>query len=313
MQKFLKSLMAASFIFIFSVSLFAAGETPDTAQVDNALAQGYTAVQKNQDDAAIRSFTEAGSLARRQGDWQGLIDAGYGLAALGKTAEALPLFNDAVNAAKQDGAVPGLIGAAYALASLPENMNTLGLAVEALDEAMKMVQATQDAEGAKTLAKAYQDLGRSDKAAQAQSLAARLAQAGGEETRGVTTPPPGWSPVGESIKGPKKVPVEVQQLNRQSADRDISSKMEYIKRSEELEQRERERRTRLAEAYSYYQGYYGYPGGGFGINDFGLYGFGRHQITVIQRRHWATTQLSYFSPYGGFLIRIDRHRHRHWH
>lgn len=347
--------IAALLTLIYSSPLYATGKQPDVAQVDTFLGGAYEAVQNDDNSSAVKKFESAGDLARKIQDWQGLVDAGYGLAALNETKKAHQFFQEAFTVSRTVGSWQGLVAAGYALSSLPKEMNLIPQAqtsfsiaaqfaeedrdwrglVEAgkgfhvienatranatLDKALQIAGAQEDPQAVMTVAEAFEDIGNTGKAAQARSLANEISRAQGGDTRMVKTPPPGWSPTGESVRKTDEVPLEAQRLNRESVDKDISEKMEYIRQQKQLASEEKRERQRLAEAYLYYSGYYDYPGRYFGIDQFGLFGFGRHPLSRRHLRSWSSFHLSHFSRDGGFFIRIDRdrfhrhrrHRHRH--
>lgn len=286
---------------------------PELSQVDNFLAQAYQAIEKDDTATGEELFNKAAKKAKTIGDWQGLIDAGYGLAALGKINDALSAFQKGASIAKKQNSWQGLVAAGYALSSLPKEKNLLSQAETAFSDAQAIAEQTKDVPGIMEVAKAFNAIGNPARGAQAQTVANALNRELGGDSRGVKTPPPpGWSPVGKSVRDPNQVSEESQRLNRASVDKDIDNKMAYIQEQERLKVERERNRTRLAEAYLYYSGYYGYPGSTFGIRDFGLYGFGLHPLSRSHLHSFASFHLSRFSHHGGLFIRVDRHRfHRH--
>lgn len=341
-----------NFVLILSLllplSAMASGNQAGLEDVDNELAGAYQAIQNDDLNKAENSFIGAAQNARQIQDWQGLTDAAFGLAALGKFNEAYSLFSEALTVAKVKESWQGLIAVGYGLSSLPENsvsksqifncfndaalisqkqedwrgvveaakafneFNNQGRTNELLEIGTSLVTAAGDPTGAMTISKIYTNMGNSAKAAQLQALADQLNRGMGGETRTVKAPPPpDWNPVGKSVRDPNKVPEQAQQLNRASVDKDINNKMDYIRQQEQLKAERERNRTRLAEAYLYYSGYYGYPGRYFGIRNFGLYGFGLHPLSRSHLHSFASFHLSRFSRRGGFFIRADRHRYFH--
>lgn len=347
--KLFKSFLTLTLTFCMGLptALSATGNQPDLEKVDNLLAGAYQAIEQDNTGGAQQQFLDAAEQAKNIQDWQGLVDACYGLAALGQTEQALSFLQEAFRIARAKNSWQGLVAVGYALSSLPQNMNLLSQSSEAfdqagrlaeknqdwggfveaakgfhtlknsgkaqtlLDKAFALVEANEDAQGAMAVAKAFQSIGNSTKAAQAQALAQAISRNQGGEARGVKTPPPGWSPTGKSVRDANEVSEEAQRLNRNSVDKDISNKMTYIREKKRLDAEKERNRTRLAEAYLYYSGYYRYPGSYFGIRNFGLYGFGAHRLSRSHLHSFARFHLSSYSRRGGFYIRVNRSRYYH--
>jgi len=351
--------LAVTFFALFGMatSLYAEGKKPDVSKVDTILRHAYASVKSDDNPSAVNNFKEAGKLAKEINDWQGVVDAAYGLAALGSHKSAHRLFLDATRIASNTNSWEGLVATGYGISSLPQELNAIGSARRAfnmaedlalqsqdwrglvetargyttlntpgrgealLDRALRLVENEKDAEGAFAIAQVYNSMGNKTKAAQAQSLANALNRSQGGDTRLVKPPPPGWSALGKSVRDPDEVPLEVQRLNRASADQDIAHKAEYINEQNRLELEEKRQQAELAQAYLYYSSYYGYPGSNFGINGFGLFGFGLHSLSRSNLHDWAGFHLSRFDRHGGFFIRAGRdehfgrhsRRHRHHH
>ena len=258
---------------------------------------------------AKKLFDQAFRSANNERSWQGLVAAGYALSSLPKEMGLLSKAKKAFLSAKKQSVKQvdwrGLVESAQGLQLVdePEKAN------EALELALELVQESQDAEGASAVSQAFTKLGNSAKAAQAQALTNDISRARGGDTRVVKKPPSGWSSFGKSVRDADEVSVEAQRLNRASADKDIANKMEYIKQQEQIKLEEKKYRAQLAEAYLYYSGYYGYPGNSFGIDDFGLFGFGIHPLTRSHLHSWAAFHLSRFDRHGSFFVRVGRDRH----
>jgi hypothetical protein len=76
--------------------------------------------------------------------------------------------------------------------------------------------------------------------------------------RSVPQPPPGWSPVGESIAGPSIPSVEQQLLARESTNKDIDAKNQWILQQEQMEF---EKQKQAQEYSGYFYSPYGYASG----------------------------------------------------
>ncbi len=334
-----------AFTLLGTNPLAAQGNKP-LEEVDTSLANAYQAIQNEDSAGAESGFSQAAKQAQKIQDWQGLTDAAYGIAALGKPDQALALFQQAFQIARDKKSWQGLIAAGYGISSLPKEVagltqsneafiqaeqlasqnqdwrgliesakgfNVVGNQAKAnriLNNTYTLAEETQDAEAAMALASAFQTMGNRAQSARAQDLANYLSRQDGGDVRGVKTPPPpGWSATGKSVRDAEDVPEQAQRLNRASVDKDIDNKMAYIKEQERLKAEKERNRTRLAEAYLYYSGYYGHPGRYFGINNFGLHGFGRHSLSRSHLRSFASFQLSRFSRRGGYFIRVNRGRY----
>ncbi len=312
-------------LFILMISLIATrgfSEDP-TRSMHDSFAKGFQAIKAKNKAEAIQHFQEAGQFAAQASEPRGCLDAGNALLKLGEPAQASGLFDQAFQMAeqKQDWRIAIAVG--YAFASLPPDQGKKESSNQAFHLAEQTAQSQNDwigmteaangliqigdhdgAAGVLSVAKTIVDQTQSDKGAQ---VIAQLYEKLGmtEESQGMKisredylkargnakvaiAPPPGWSPVGESVAGPKVPSIEQQKAARASADQDIAAKNEYILEQEKLELE----REKLANEYS---SYYYYPYGYASYTTYQPWGWD-------QLVSWADTCGSSYAYVDGYYV-----------
>lgn len=330
-------LLVAIFVIGFTTLLYAKGE------MDDALGRAYKAATEKKMDEAKDWFRKAGQYAQELNSWQGLIDSGYGLSTLGLPQEAKTAFDNASQIILQDKDWHSAVALGYAYASLPKQLGTVESAIqmwtkakelanedndwcglleagrgfmstsknkeaeECFDLARNIVKETPTENAIKALVQAYRKLGKEDKAIECTTYQAQASE----------TPPPGWVPTaGESVRGPKTVPVSVQQAQRESADKDIEQKQQWELEQERLKQEERLHKQELAyQAYRDYLYYYSYPYYGIytgiitNFDDYYIYAWTTQPVWVIRTDdeiyNWALWNLGRYTYVDGIYIAVD--------
>ena len=269
---------------LFTLNVEANAEVVDLDKMHNALGNAYYALSKEHNNKkAISYFKEALGVARRLGNWQGSLDAGIGLIALGKDEEGIKACEDALRFSKTREDWRGCIAVGYGLGSLPEGKKksargaflsaktiaarlkdwrgclkagegflSLAAAIKdsigCFDSAFSICKEQKSPEGMETLKEAFKKAGAIDKSKECGKKAKEFKAMYAEAKPRLTSPPPGWSPVGETVREPKRISLEAQRLNRASTDKDIQAKNEWIKEQEALEAE----RKRYERTYDYY-------------------------------------------------------------
>lgn len=331
-----------SILVLMLISSIAYAKTAEV-NMNDAMARAYKAATEKKTDAAQKWFGKAKKYAIDANNWQGLLDAGYGLSTLGLPEEAVQCFYSASSIIISSKNWHGGVALGYAYASLPDKLNVLdkansiwkksivwaegkndlyGLvevgrgfisinknkeAEECFDLARNLLKKTPTEKGIKVLVEAYRKLGKEEKAAEC----ARLMP------KDVGEFPPGWRPtVGESVRGTKTVPVEVQKAQRASVDKDIQAKEEWEREQAKLEQQERMQKQRLAyAAYRDYLRYYSYPyyGAYSGVivnyDDYYIHSWHRRPVWAVRTYpevyNWALWNLGRYTLVDGVYISID--------
>ncbi|MBI1871722.1 MAG: hypothetical protein HYS07_11135 [Chlamydiae bacterium] len=284
MKKFWLGLILFSFLLPIAIA-------EDRAQsMQDALGRAFQAVKAKNHEEAVQLFEKAGQLAIQISEWKGCLDAGNALLKLGEANQSLSLFESALPIAQKQGDWRIFVASGYALASLPQNLNAkdkaihsfilaaqaakqkkdwMGLteaanglnhlenqpaAVQALNDAREIVQETKSLRGAQVLAELYQKSGLPNESQQMKIAKEEFARIQGHAEQSQIEPPPGWNPVGESVSRPPVPNIEQQRMARQSADKDIEEKNQWIVQQKQLELE----KEKMASQYS---GYYYYPYG----------------------------------------------------
>lgn len=312
--------------------------------LNNAMGQAYKAVTEKKLDKAKKWFRKAGDYAKEAKNWQGLMDAGYGLSTLGLPDEAVGYFNSAGETITQSKDWHGGVALGYAYASLPDKLKVLDKATKiwtesetwaknqndlfglievgrgfmsigkntqaenCFDLAREILKRTPTEEGIKALVQAYRKLGKENKALECTGFTTA-----GREGQ----PPPGWRPTaGESVRSPKTVPIAAQEAQRASADKEIQAREEWEKQQAQLKHEEKLQRQRLAyAAYRDSLRYYSYPYYGIysgvitNYTDYYNYGWCYRPAWCVRTYpeiyNWALWNLGRYSYCGGFYIGID--------
>ena len=287
----------ASLVFIFGIKANAGVADLDKTlpskerkvypvdKMHNTLGNAYYALSKEHNNKkAISYFEDALGVARRLGNWQGCLDAGIGLIALGKGKEGLKACEEALRFSKTGEDWRGCIAVGYGLGSLPKKMKkksakeafllakviavklkdwrgglkagegflSLAAAIKdsigCFDSAFSICKEQKSLEGVETLKEAFKKAGAISKSRECEEKAKEFKAMYAEHKPRRTSPPPGWSPVGETVREPKRISLEAQRLNRASIDKDIQAKNEWIKQQETIEAE----RKRYERAYDYY-------------------------------------------------------------
>lgn len=257
----------------------------------DSFARGFQAIEAKNKDEAVKMFRQAGQYAVQAGEWKGCLDAGSSLLKLGQPADAAALFDQASNIGQtqQDWRIGVAVG--YAYASLPADQNKkqnasnsfmsaasfakgksdwTGMAEAAnglvnigdknaassvAAEAKQIVDQTQSPKGAEVIAELYKKMDMGGEAQQMMNTSQNYAQVHETARKQIIQPPAGWSPVGESVAGPWVPSPEQQKLARESADKDIESKNQWILQQEQIEAEHQKEATQYSSYYYYPYGY----------------------------------------------------------
>lgn len=334
----MKRLMAL--IIIFGLTITGYCLTPKE-KMDDALGRAYKMATEKKMDEAKDWFRKAMEYAKEINSWQGLIDSGYGLSTLGIPEEAKVAFDNASQIIQQSKDWHGAVALGYAYASLPkgmgltedasgmwanakewanENRDPYGLieagrgfmsilknteAEECFDMAKQIVKETPTENIIKLLVQAYRRLGKEEKAVECSRYQTQ------------ETPPPGWIPTaGETVRGPKTVPVEVQKAQRRSIDKDIEQKRQWELEERRLKQEEKLHKQNLAyQAFRNYLYYYSYPYYGIytgiitNLDDYYIYAWTTQPVWAIRTYdeiyNWALWNLGRYTYVDGVYIAVD--------
>ncbi len=307
-------------LLVFGTSVLAADA--DLQKMEDALARGYLAAGRNDTRSALDHFSKSAAYAAKAKNWKGLVDTGNAFSALGKPRRSVSPLDKARRIALSRRDWRGLVAASYSYASLPESLAVKNKAVSALKAAFKIARDKKDWRGLleatealhkiekkemleKYLAAAKKTVLSSGSGAAAAAFAELARKTGNMELygeyslmaknfgyirKGHTPPPPGWEPYGESVAGPGKISVEAQKTMRASADKEISSKMEYLAATK-ANDKEREK----YKYYVMYRNYYDFP------YYRGFYG-SWHTLTPDQICGWADHHLSDYQLVDGVYV-----------
>jgi len=333
--------LAIVLVFIVSLCSSAYSQTAKE-KMDDSLGRAYKAATENKADIAKDSFKKALQYAKEANIWQGMVDAGYGLSTLGLPDEAKNAFDSASPIITQQKDWHGAIALGYAFASLPKSGNNTESAsqmwskgknwandsgdwtglIEAgrgfmsinnnkeaeacFDMARDIIKDIPTDKGIKAIVQAYRKLGKEDKALECASMQ--------PETQG---PPPGWVPtVGESVRGTKTVPIEVQLAQRESIDKDIVAKRQWESEDAQRAHEQKMQKQELAyQAYRDYLTYYSYPYygnyGGYISNydDYYMYSWTPQPLWAVRTYdevyNWGLWNLGRYTYSNGVYIAVD--------
>jgi hypothetical protein len=295
----------------------------------DAFARGFQATKAKNHDEAVQWFQKAGQFAIQAREWKGCLDSGNALLKLGEPGQAADLFEQSFQIAQEKKDWRIAVASGYAFASLPpdlgkrpnasnsfllaadlanQNHDWIGMteaanalihiedresAIRVLNDAKIIVDETKSAKGAQVTAQLYERL---DLTNEAQGMKVNREDyikfsEGAKKT--VPQPPPGWSPVGESVAGPPIPSVEQQRLARESADKDIESKNQWILQQQQIEY-EKEKQA------SEYSGYYYYP---YGYSSYTTYQPWGWDALIPWADHYAgqySYSDGYYQHHGGY-------------
>jgi hypothetical protein len=260
----------------------------------DAFARGFEATKAKNKEESVQWFQKAGQYAVQAQEWKGCLDAGSALLKLGQPADAASLFDQASNIAQsqQDWRIGVAVG--YAYASLPPDLNKkedsknafvsaasfakgkndwMGMteaanglvnvgyndtAASVAAEAKQIVDEAASPQGAEVIAELYKKLGMNGEAQQMATAHQNYVQEHEVARRQIIQPPPGWSPVGESVAGPWVPSPEQQKQARESADKDIEAKNQWILQQEQIEAEHKKEASQYSSYYYYPYGYSSY-------------------------------------------------------
>lgn len=315
--------MLSAFILMIILSSQAFSQDPLTSMHD-AFARGFEATKAKNRSEAVEWFQKAGQFATQAKEWKGCLDSGNALLKLGEPGQAADLFDKAYQIAQEKKDWRIAVAAGYAFASLPPDLGkksvasssfllaadlakesddwigmteaTNGLihienresAEHVLSDAKQIVDKTKSVKGAQVIAQLYERLGDTGEAQGMKTAREDYIEFRESTKKAVPQPPPGWNPVGESVAGPPVPSVEQQRLARESADKDIEAKNQWIQQQEQMEF-EKQKQAQEYSGYFYYP--YGYASGS------GYQSWGWDQLVP-----WA-------SHYGGYYGYSDGYYH----
>lgn len=334
-----KKIICISILFLF---ICAQGYCQDPkAKLQDSMARGYLAITKDDNNSALDYFKKALDYAKEVRSWRGCIDSGYGLLSLGNPNEATKAFETAYAYSKSDADWRGCVASGYGFLSLPEelkNANTakgcfkgafliakskkeyqgiveatngftaikdVKTAKEYIDTAFEIAKKDSSALGLKLVSEGYFKAGYAKDAQQALGLSENIQNQRGEVLK--KQPPAGWQPLGETVAGPPKIDANIQIKSRESADKEIQEKYEWIAKQKELEAKQ----DQYANIYAMY---YDYPWGSraWGYNAWtpGSWGFGVWNkkgwgwSAGFNLRNWANSYSRYYryNPRSGLYF-----------
>ncbi|MBN2191030.1 MAG: hypothetical protein JW728_07470 [Candidatus Aureabacteria bacterium] len=330
------SLLMAILVLTFSSNVFSENTENTEENMQNMHATGLFMLSKGQAGSAEEKFVAAGKIAVLLKSWQGCVESGYGLLACNKPDESIEYFEKAFTIAEGNSDWRGCLAASVALLNMPLEfkvgaegekamdssrkiavssrdfyglveiakvaweMKKVDMALRYLVEAKLLAEDAQSAGGLNQIAAVYKMMGRKDEAGECYLMAKKFRK----DSREIVPPPPGWSPTGETVAGPKEIPIETQKALRASADSQIDRNADEEKEAKKLKL---EKEKIEAEKYQYavaYTPYYSYP--------FPSYNtwrpFGYRYINS-----WATNRLGFYYRSGNSYFRFDYYcgHHRH--
>ncbi len=299
-------------IILFSFSLSWAGELQK--QIDNFQGEGYHHLSGKRHLKAIESFLKAGELSKKDENWQGCIDAAFGLISLKEITPAYNLIKEAEYLIKFNDDWRNRIVLANAIIALPENRrgvllpdfyldkaygyaknedNWFGLleiaksyialkkrpkAEVLLQEALMTVSRRKSATGCTKIAEVYERMDRYEQADHCRVLQKRFAEF--RNSKQNVSPPKGWSPNGETIAGHKPLEKRTTPTIINTTDHETQA---WI--------REQDRINRLQQQWiNLYEHCYNYP-----------YGYDQN---TRRFSHWLDNRNSYYEYRDGIYFRI---------
>jgi hypothetical protein len=308
-------------VFLGSVSGFSQDQQKE---IDNSLGQAYTYLSEKNFEKAKEMFIVAGGLAVSADDWEPLLEAAQGLIVCKEFAKAKEFLHSASDMLEKSTDAHAYLALAYGMLGLPPDRReslfpaipldrayALGIqtqdwyvmsevaklnfalkdkskALDALYYALTVAKSNQDPEACMTIASIYEKYHYPDKAEECRQLA-RLYRT--EQKTALPPPPPGWSPVGESVAGPPAIDVEAGKAIRASADQQISDKREWALEQKRLDAQ----RQQTFYTYSYFYTYpYDYPYDGYYI----------YEYDDDDLRSWCDFRRSRYHYVDGWYIRI---------
>jgi tetratricopeptide (TPR) repeat protein len=214
---------------IITVSLSAYSNS----EIDSLLDDAKQAFVENKNVYGLFLIDEAGKIAERNKDYKSCQN-------IGEMCSNLPVESKRNERAKiilKKGADFALAeGRWYILGDIAKVLQKLGDkegAISIYDEIFLEVKELKDKEAFITLKAKYAELGDPGRA----QLCSRMIKAL------TISPPPGWRPLGETVRGPKKPPSEeVQSAQRQIEDMQVQKAIEYDTEKEKLKEKKKERR-----------------------------------------------------------------------
>ncbi len=312
----------------FSCDVFSENAENSEENMQNMHATGLFMLSKGKMGSAGQKFAEAGEIAVLLESWQGCMESGYGLLACNKPDEGIKYFGEAFIIAKNNSDWRGCLAASVALLNMPLEFkvnakgqaaidssykialsakNLYGLveiakvaleiknvdmSMKCLEEARLLAEDGQSANGMNQIAAVYKMMGRKDDARECYLMAKKFRKG----DKDIVPPPPGWNPAGETVAGPKEIPVETQKALRASADSQIDRNAAEEKEAKSLKL---EKEKIEAEKYQYavaYTPYYSYP--------FVSYNtwrpFGYRYVNS-----WAANRLGFYYRSGDRYFRFD--------
>ncbi|MDD5644458.1 MAG: hypothetical protein PHO00_03300 [bacterium] len=324
-------LFLASLFLLFSCNAFSEISEDSEENMQNMHAAGLFMLSKGKVSSAEEKFAAAGQKAVLLGSWQGCMESGYGFLACDKPYEGVKYFENAFAIAREDADWRGCLAAGVALLNMPlefkvrakgndavnsayeyvlseQNlyglieiakaswaMKKIDMSLKCLDVAKLIAEKQETAVAMNQIASVYKSMGRKNEAKECYILSKKFAKG----VKQIVLPPPGWEPAGETVAGPKDVPIETQKTLRSSSDSQIDRNAAEGKEAKRLKL---EQDKIEAEKYQYavaYAPYYSYP--------FPFYDtwrpFGSRYINS-----WATDRLGFYYGSRGNYYRFD-YRH----
>ncbi|MDD5679993.1 MAG: hypothetical protein PHI59_01985 [Candidatus Omnitrophica bacterium] len=250
----------------------------------NSLAHGYFEASQGNRIQSKKHFRKAFDLAQKTRDWSGMIDAAGGLLALGEREDATECFDKVANMNKKMKDWRASVALAYNYLSFPNNFvdkdrvtqnleaaekyasekkSWLGLletadtfekagseerALECVDLAKNISAESKNYEAMAEIASCYKKYGEVQKSQEAIKLSKEYKS----QLEKGNPYPENFKPYGETVASPKSMSTETQVAERQSADKDIENKIDYLAKLEELNKKEKD-------YYFAYNYYYDYP------------------------------------------------------
>lgn len=251
----------------------------------NALGNGYAAASEGSRIQAKKYFHKAFDLAKKLKDWSAMIDAAGGLLALGEREDAAKYFDVIAKMNKKLKDWRAGVALSYNYLSFPKSLVDKNRAMENAELAEKYAADKKDWRGLIESAKLFDKMNMKEESVRCIGTAKAIAieskneeamiglasyykKAGdvansqeaiklaeeykSEAQKLKMSVPPDFKPYGETVAEPKKIPTEAQVAERQSTDKEISDKLDYLAKMEEAKKKEQE-------YYIAYDDYYDYP------------------------------------------------------
>jgi len=281
----MRKIFAALCVFTFIVSTAVPSHAVDIQKLmRDSLGRGYFEASQDNRIQSKKHFRKAFDLASKLRDWSAMIDAAGGLLALGEREDATNCFDRVAKMNKRIKDWRASVSLAYNYLSFPKNLVDKDKAAQSFEDAKKYASDKKDWRGLVETAKGFYESGSKECALECLELAkgigteyknyeamaeiayyykkfgepdksqeaVKLSNGYKSQSETLATYPADFKPYGETVAAPKKIDTEAQIAERETTDKAISSKMDYLAKMAEINKKEKD-------YYVAYDDYYDYP------------------------------------------------------